>query len=156
MIALLWFSAIGCGLMAGLYFAFSTFIMSALGKIDSASGIRAMQAINQVIQRSLFIVLFFATTLTTATLTVMALMSPETPLRAALVAGGFVYLLGMFGCTAALHVPLNNALDTHDASSPEGARFWQTYLTQWTRWNHVRTVASTVSCVCYVGALAAS
>lgn len=37
--------------MAGLCFAFSTFIMSALGKTDSASGIRAMQAINQVIQR---------------------------------------------------------------------------------------------------------
>lgn len=28
---LLWFSAIGCGLLAGLYFAFSTFIMTALG-----------------------------------------------------------------------------------------------------------------------------
>ena len=24
---LLWFSAVGCGLLAGLYFAFSTFIM---------------------------------------------------------------------------------------------------------------------------------
>jgi hypothetical protein len=30
---LLWFSAIGCGLLAGLYFAFSTFIMTALGRI---------------------------------------------------------------------------------------------------------------------------
>ncbi|KPK15099.1 MAG: hypothetical protein AMJ62_10590 [Myxococcales bacterium SG8_38] len=156
MTALLWFSAIGCGLMAGLYFAFSTFIMGALGKIDSASGIRAMQAINQVIQRSLFIVLFFGTTLIAAALSVMALMSPEAPLRAALVAGGFVYLLGMFGCTVAFNVPLNNALDAHDASSPEGARFWQTYLARWTRWNHVRTVASTVSCACYIGALAAS
>jgi uncharacterized membrane protein len=155
MIALLWFSAIGCGLMGGLYFAFSTFIMRALAKIDSPSGIRAMQAINEVIQRSSFILLFFGTTLTTAALTVVALMSPEAPLRAALVAGGLVYLLGMFGCTVALNIPLNNALDDHDASSPEAARFWQTYLTRWTRWNHIRTAASTASCACYVAALAA-
>lgn len=156
MTTLLWLSAVGCGLMAGIYFAFSTFIMRALGEIDSASGIAAMQAINQVIQRSLFIVLFFGTTLSTAALTVMALMSPEAPLRAALLIGGFAYLLGMFGCTVVLNVPLNNALDRHDPSSPEGARFWQVYLTRWTRWNHIRTVASTVSCVCYIGALAGS
>ena len=30
---LLWFSAIGCGLLAGLYFAFSTFVMTAFARI---------------------------------------------------------------------------------------------------------------------------
>ena len=30
---LLWFCAIGCGLLGGLYFAFSTFIMTSLGRI---------------------------------------------------------------------------------------------------------------------------
>ena len=30
-------SVIGCGLIAGLYFAFSTFIMKALGRIDDAA-----------------------------------------------------------------------------------------------------------------------
>ena len=43
---LLWFSAIGCGLLAGLYFAFSTFIMTALGRIDQAAGISAMAVRN--------------------------------------------------------------------------------------------------------------
>lgn len=42
---LLWFSAVGCGLMAGVYFAFSTFIMTALGRLDQAAGIAAMNAI---------------------------------------------------------------------------------------------------------------
>ena len=41
---LLWFSAIGCGLLAGLYFAFSAFIMTALGRIGQAAGIAAMNA----------------------------------------------------------------------------------------------------------------
>jgi uncharacterized membrane protein len=43
---LLWISAIGCGLLAGLYFAFSTFVMTALGRIDQAAGIAAMNSIN--------------------------------------------------------------------------------------------------------------
>jgi uncharacterized membrane protein len=44
--SLLWFSAIGCGLLAGVYFAFSTFVMTALGRIGQAQGIAAMNAIN--------------------------------------------------------------------------------------------------------------
>jgi uncharacterized membrane protein len=43
---------------------------------------------------------------------------------------------------------MNNALAAVDPASGEGARVWAGYLTDWTRWNHVRTV------VC-VGAAAA-
>jgi uncharacterized membrane protein len=39
---LLWFSAIGCGLIAGLYFAFSTFIMTAFDRIGQVHGVAAM------------------------------------------------------------------------------------------------------------------
>ena len=52
---LLWFSAIGCGLLAGLYFAFSAFIMTALGRIEQTAGIAAMNAINVAIVQSLFL-----------------------------------------------------------------------------------------------------
>jgi len=61
---LLWFSAIGCSLLAGVYFAFSTFVMTALGRIDQAAGISAMNAINTVIVQSLFMPFFLGTTLT--------------------------------------------------------------------------------------------
>ena len=59
---LLWFSAIGCGLLAGLYFAFSTFIMTALGRIDQGAGIAAMNSINKVIVQSLFLPVFMGST----------------------------------------------------------------------------------------------
>ena len=59
---LLWFSAIGCGLLAGLYFAFSAFIMTALGRIGQVAGITAMNAINAVIVQSLFMPMFLGTT----------------------------------------------------------------------------------------------
>ena len=61
---LLWFSAVGCGLLAGLYFAFSTFIMTALGRIGQVPGIMAMNAINTTIVQSLFMPIFLGTTLT--------------------------------------------------------------------------------------------
>lgn len=40
--ALLWGSAIGCGLMAGVYFAFSTFVMTSLGRLAPPAGAAAM------------------------------------------------------------------------------------------------------------------
>lgn len=43
--ALLWLSAIGCGLIAGLYFAFSTTIMRALGQLEPQAGMVAMVSI---------------------------------------------------------------------------------------------------------------
>lgn len=45
----LWFGAIGCGLLAGLYFAFSAVIMTALGRIEQAQGVSAMNSINSTI-----------------------------------------------------------------------------------------------------------
>ena len=72
MVGLLWFSAIGCGLLAGLYFAFSTFIMTALGRIGQAAGIAAMNAINIAIVQSLFMPIFLATTAASAALAVIA------------------------------------------------------------------------------------
>ena len=37
--------ALGCGLVAGVFFAFSTFVMKALGKLPPAQGVAAMQSI---------------------------------------------------------------------------------------------------------------
>ena len=43
---LYWFSALGCGLIAGVFFAFSAFVMKALALLPPAQGIAAMQSIN--------------------------------------------------------------------------------------------------------------
>lgn len=42
-------SALGCGLIAGFFFAFSAVVMKALGKLPPAQGIAAMQSINVVV-----------------------------------------------------------------------------------------------------------
>lgn len=52
-------------------------------------------------------------------------------------------MFGTFGVTAAFNVPRNNALaevDPEDGDDAEAA--WKSFAGGWTRWNHVRAVAS--------------
>ena len=152
---LLWFAAIGCGLLAGLYFAFSTFIMTALGRIGQVSGIMAMNAINAVIVQSLFMPLFLGTTLASLLLAIAGVVRWSEPGATAMLAGGALYVIGMFVCTVVFNVPLNNALAAADPASADAASLWARYLTDWTLWNHVRTVASTLACALFIWAIAA-
>jgi uncharacterized membrane protein len=136
--ALLWFTALGCGVMAGIYFAFSAFIMAALRRAIPAVGIAAMNSINVVILRSPFMPLFWGTTLASVALAAIALSGWNDVAAQAMFAGGAVYVLGMFVCTVVFNVPLNNALQAVDAGSDAALPVWQRYLSQWTRWNHGR------------------
>ena len=45
-------AALGSGLVAGIFFAFSAFIMSALGRVAAQCGIAAMQSINVTVLKS--------------------------------------------------------------------------------------------------------
>lgn len=145
--SLLWFCALGCGLIGGLYFAFSAFIMRALASIDVAAGISAMNSINSAILRSLFMPLFLGTTLACAALVVLGFLRLGTPGAMQLIAGGAIYVIGMFVVTMAFNVPLNNALLRGEPAT------WQAYLSTWTHWNHVRTVASLAASAAFIAAI---
>jgi uncharacterized membrane protein len=152
---LLWFSAIGCGLIAGLYFAFSAFVMTALGRIDQAAGIAAMNAINVDIVRSVFMPLFFGTTLSCAVLVVLGGLRWQEPGAITMICGGVLYVVGMFVVTVVFNVPLNDQLAAVDPADRAAAPVWTRYLTDWTCWNHVRTLASTAATALFVAAIAA-
>jgi uncharacterized membrane protein len=51
-------------------------------------------------------------------------------------------------------VPLNNALVAVQSDSGEAVTLWARYLKEWTFWNHVRTVASAITCALYIAAVA--
>ncbi|WGY73596.1 DUF1772 domain-containing protein [Burkholderia cepacia] len=153
--ALLWGSAIGCGLMAGVYFAFSTFVMTSLGRIAPQAGAAAMNAINVDIVRSPFMPLFLGTTLMALALVVVALFDRDRPGAMAAAAGGVLYVFGMFAVTMAVNVPLNDALAAADPATAQGVAQWTRYVHDWTMWNHVRTVASAAACVCFIVGIAA-
>ncbi len=154
--ALTWFAIVSVGIMTGVYFAFSAFVMKSLEAIDAPAGIIAMQSINRVILRSAFLPLFFASSAASVVLAVVAAMDISAPGALALLFAGIVYLVGMLLVTVARNVPLNNALEATAASGPEASAKWRHYLSRWTAWNHVRTVSCSIALCLFIVALAAS
>ncbi|MFP2926480.1 DUF1772 domain-containing protein [Pyxidicoccus sp. 3LG] len=146
-------SALGAGLMAGLFFAFSAFIMNALARLPPAQGILAMQSINVTILRPSFLAVFLGTAVASLVLAVSALLSWERPEARYLVVGSALYLLGIIGVTGAFNVPRNDALAALDPASAEAAGQWARYVSTWTAWNHVRTAAALGASAAFILAL---
>lgn len=154
--AALWTIAVGFALMGGVYFTFSSFVMKSLQSLPAAAGIAAMQSINRVILTSAFMPLFCATSLAALALVAWGSLHWSDPGANLLVAGGLLYFTGMFVCTAAFNVPLNNALDAVDPTSSAGAAVWSEYVVAWTRWNHLRTAACLAACYLLIAATQAT
>jgi uncharacterized membrane protein len=152
---LLWFSAIGCGIVAGIYFVFSTTVMTSLGRIAPDAGIAAMNAISADIVRSAFLPLFFGTTLAAATLAIWSLFRWGEPGVITMLAGGIIYSAGMFAVTVAFNVPMNNMLASVDPNSTNGIAYWEVYLRDWTYWNHIRAAASAMASILFTASLVA-
>jgi uncharacterized membrane protein len=146
---LLWSLALASGLLGGVFFAFSSFIMKALSRLPAAHGVAVMNAINVTIVKSPFIPVFLATTVASVSVGAVCVFRPGQGGGAMLiVAACALVFAGMFVATLAFNVPLNDALAA-DAS------VWARYLKQWTFWNHVRTVATLVACGLFIAALRA-
>ena len=135
-------AALGAGLMAGVYFAFSAFIMRSFDRLGAAQAVDAMNAINEVILKSWFMTLFFGSTLLYAVLAGYAVFDTSLGGRWWLFIAGLVYVVGMFVCTAAFNVPLNNRLAEVADDENAKAEMWKHYFVHWTRWNHVRALCS--------------
>lgn len=135
-------AALGSGLIAGVFFAFSSFVMRALGRIPAAEGIAAMQSINIVVLNPMFLSVFMGTAVLCGIAIVFSWLRWNQPGSGYLLAGSLLYLIGTFLVTMAFNVPRNDALAAVVPASPEGARLWADYLSSWTAWNHVRTVAA--------------
>ncbi|WP_227793334.1 anthrone oxygenase family protein [Paenibacillus guangzhouensis] len=152
-VSLTYFSALGAGLMAGLFFAFSTFVMTALERIPKSHGISAMQSINQTILNPLFGLVFGGTALACLVLAIISFFRLGTVSANLVLAASLLYLIGVILITMVCNVPLNDALAVVDPNSAAGADVWRTYLDRWLPWNHVRTIASIGSLVLFILAL---
>jgi uncharacterized membrane protein len=135
-------TALGCGLVAGVFFAFSAFVMASLKRLPAADGIAAMQSMIILAVTPVFMTALFGTAAACLGLVAWAVISWGEGPSALVLAGGALYLLGTIGVTMARNVPLNNRLATLHPQGAEAAGYWAKYLTRWTAWNHVRTIAA--------------
>ncbi len=146
-------AVLGSGLVAGIFFAFSTFVMRALGQLPQNQGIAAMKAINVAVLNPWFFLAFFGTGAVCLPVAFLALGSAAGMHRAYLLAGCALYLVGCLLVTVAFNVPLNNRLASADPDSSGAEALWANYLSRWTLWNHVRTAASLAAAGLFVMAL---
>jgi uncharacterized membrane protein len=138
-------SALGSGLVAGFFYAFSTTVMKSLGKLPPPQGIAAMQTINVVVINPWFLAVFLGTALACLCSIVAAIARWQRPGAGYALAGALLYLAGTVLVTMLFNVPRNDALAVVAPNSAEGAALWADYLSSWTLWNHVRTAAALVA-----------
>jgi uncharacterized membrane protein len=138
-------AVLGSGLVGGVFFAFSGFVMKALARLRPAQGIAAMQSINVMAVTPPLMIALFGTALACVALVVSSLFKWREPVAMFRLLSGGVYLVGTVLVTMVCDVPLNNALAAVDPESTDGATQWARYVPAWTAWNSVRTVAAVVA-----------
>jgi uncharacterized membrane protein len=144
--------AVGAGLNGGVFFAFSTFVMRALGDLPAPYGISAMQAMNRRAPSPLFMSLLFGTAAVSVAVGVAAIARWDEPWAPLALAGAVLYLVGPI-TTVTYHVPRNLALDRLDPDTPAARETWATWRRRWVAGNHLRTLAGAASAISWVLAL---
>lgn len=144
---------IGCGLIAGVFYAFSTFVLRALAKLPARDGIAAMQSINIVVINPMFLGVFMGTAVVSAIALVLAIVRWDAQRSMFEIGGALFYLVGTFAVTMFGNVPLNNRLARVRPDDADASEVWPDYGRRWGRWNHVRTIAALVAMVLFVLAL---
>jgi uncharacterized membrane protein len=111
-----------------------------------------MQMINREVYRSLFMVLLMGMALASVGLALAGVVFVGGATSGWLIAAATAYLAGVMAVTAAANVPMNQRLDGEDPGSAAARVMWKTYLRDWTRWNHLRTLASGGAMLCLFAA----
>jgi uncharacterized membrane protein len=147
-------AVLGCALIGGVFFAFSTFVMKALARLPAHEGIAAMQSINVVVLNTWFLGAFLGTAAVCVLAMIFSLVRWQDASTVYLVVGSLLYLVGTLFVTIAFNVPRNEGLAAVAAAHPDSARQWTRYVASWTAWNHVRTVAALAAAAAFGIALA--
>ncbi len=143
------------GIMAGVFGLYSHTVMPGLRRTDDRTFVAAFQALDRAIINPWFMLGGFVGALVFTVASAALLFGPGSPALSWTVAALVLYLV-VFVITVAVNVPMNNALkaagDPDEITDLAGvrARFDEA---KWSRWNHLRTVATTAALICLAVAL---
>lgn len=146
------FLIVTTGIMAGIYAAFSFVVMRSLATLSPLNAAKAMNAINTEIVKTLFMPIFFGSTVLYCVALISEFLTGFTNNSVWLVLAAAFYLVGMFLVTLLGNVPMNKKLQAKAADEQQLTQYWPIYLTQWTKLNHLRTFSCILACtaLCYV------
>ncbi len=144
-------SVIACGLVSGVFLTFSDSVMRSLDGAKTAAGVEVMQVINREVFRTVFMVLLLGMSALSPVLMAYAYVGVSGAASALIVAGGAIYLAGVFVVSLVFNVPMNKRLDRMEFAGAEAAAYWtDTYMPRWTFWNYVRAIAAAASAICFL------
>ena len=141
-------TALLCGLVAGLLFAFAVVVMPGLKTMDDAAYVRAFQAIDGVIQRGqpLFGIVWFGSAvaaLVAAGVGASVLAGAELALA---IAAAALWILGVQVPTFTVHLPLNSRMQKNAVTRRE-------FEPRWNRWNAFRTWCAALATLLWLAVL---
>lgn len=141
-----------CALVAGTFQAFSEFVMKALIAANPLAGIESMQLINRVVYRTTFLAMLLGLMPVSLGLALYAYFTITHLASIWIISGAIIYLVFVFMVTMFGNVPMNNRLDGMSYDSDDAASYWKVYGISWTRLNHIRTLGSVSSSICFLTA----
>lgn len=146
-IVLLVIGIVATGLVSGVFFAFSGFVVQGLDRLPSADAARAMREINVTAVRAPLMLAIFGTALLLVAIAVMALLGGYPGGEWWIVGAVALYLFGVIGVTGGANVPRNNRLAAAPESDDDAlSAAWREFRPGWFAWNHVRWLAAAASC----------
>jgi len=146
-------TSVGCGLVGGVFFAFSSFVMRALADLPPAAGIAAMQRIDIVVINPWFMTPFLGTAILCVGVCIATVFGVFATAPILIYFGSALYVIGTFGVTIVFNVPRNNTLASVEPAAGSAEEVWRDYVKSWTRWNHVRTAAAILAAGAFAMAL---
>jgi uncharacterized membrane protein len=141
--------AVGAGLIGGVFFTFSGFVLAALKRLPAPQGISAMQAINKTAVTPPLMLALFGTAILSVVVGIWAIRSWSEPSAKWVLAGALAYLAAVV-ITAVANVPLNNSLATLNPDASGAPAQWAAFLTHWTVWNQLRGAAAVAAGLAFV------
>ncbi len=143
----------GSGVVTGLLFAFSNFVMRTLAELPNDKGMSVMRRVNKTIINPVFLVFFLGTPVLCVLIAYQSFQGLDLAGNWFLFLGAITYLIGPFGLTVLFNVPLNNRLARSKLSDAD--EVWPDYQRRWQHWNHIRTYIGVISVVLLAAGLSA-
>lgn len=144
-------SVIACAVVAGVFLTFSDFVMRSLDAARPTAGVEVMQVINREVYKTVFMALLLGWSVFSLVLMAYAYTSLAGAVANWILAGGAVYLVGVFAVSLIFNVPMNRHLDGMKYTAPNAATYWaETYRPRWTRWNTIRVISAAAAAGCYL------
>lgn len=131
--------------VAGVFFAFSTFVVDGLDNSGRPHAAVAMRSINASAVRAPFMTLLFGTAGLTGAIAVHELRSFGPGLATTAAA---IYWVSVVGVTVVANVPLNERLRTADGTTLASGAAWDRFARPWLRWNHLRAGGALAASIC--------